>query len=100
MKAAINIARFTAADPFAGLADRIGWRPNSRICRRVIRGRCPSKTPSSLARATEAAGQAVDARVNNSEGASVNTNLSQFVHANSHGFATASKAAATARPPR
>jgi PmbA protein len=39
-----------------------------------------------LARAAEAAGQAVDARVNNSEGASVNTNLSQFVYANSHGF--------------
>ena len=85
MKAAINIARFTAADPFAGLptgsaGDRIpGFvAVSSVVAVRRRRHRAGART--------EAASQAVDARVNNSEGASVNTNLSQFVYANSHGF--------------
>ena len=58
---------------------------------------CPSASSASATAPIRSAGrgrggedgrerQAVDARVNNSEGASVNTNLSQFVYANSHGF--------------
>ena len=86
VKAAINIARFTAADPFAGLADpdRLATEfPDLSLCHPWS---LSVEDAIELARATEAAGQAVDARVNNSEGASVNTNLSQFVYANSHGF--------------
>lgn len=82
VKAAINIARFTAADPFAGLADpdRLATEfPDLSLCHPWS---LSVEDAIELARATEAAGQAVDARVNNSEGASVNTNLSQFVYAN------------------
>ncbi len=86
VKAALNIARFTAADPFAGLADpaRLATEfPDLSLCHRWD---LSVEDAIALACATEAAGQAVDNRVNNSEGASVNTQVSQFVYANSHGF--------------
>lgn len=87
VQAALAIAKYTAADEFAGLpdADRqaaapfadcdinhpwgLGTEEAIEICKRI-----------------EAAAFAVDKRINNSEGASVSTSESDFVYANSNGF--------------
>ncbi|MEQ1772695.1 MAG: metalloprotease PmbA [Burkholderiales bacterium] len=86
VEAALSIARFTAADDCAGLADadRLAcefpdlqlWHPWGVTVERAIE----------LAHACEAAGFAVDKRISNSEGASVSTQESHFVYGNSHGF--------------
>ena len=84
--AALSIARFTASDDCAGLADeemlarKVAdldlWHPWGLPVERAIE----------LAKACEAAGFAVDPRLGNSEGASVSTQESRFVYANSLGF--------------
>ena len=84
--AALSIARFTAADDCAGLADEEMlardipdpdlWYPRDLPVERAIE----------LAGACEAAGFAVDQRLTNSEGATVSTQGSQFIYGNSHGF--------------
>jgi PmbA protein len=86
VEAALSIARFTAADDCAGLADAELlaqdipdlqlWHPWGVAVDRAIE----------LARACESAGFAVDKRISNSEGASVSTQESHFVYGNSHGF--------------
>jgi len=83
---AITIARHTSADPFAGLADAAQmarevpdldlYHPWSLDADRAI----------AIAQRCEAAGFAVDARIDNSEGASVSSNDNEFVYANTHGF--------------
>jgi PmbA protein len=84
--AALSIARFTASDDCAGLADEDMlarkiedldlWHPWGLPVERAIE----------LARASEGAGFAVDPRLGNSEGASVSTQESRFVYGNSLGF--------------
>ncbi|MFW9609368.1 MAG: metalloprotease PmbA [Aquaspirillum sp.] len=87
VRAACDIARFTAADPCAGLAD-------SAL---LAQGRgddldlfhpwhVPVEQAIDLAKEMEAAGQALDPRIRNSEGANVSTHTSQFIYANSAGF--------------
>jgi len=84
---AIAIARYTADDPASGLADpaRLAhdwpdldlyhpWHPSV-------------EDAIALGRATEAAARAVDVRITNSEGATVACGESEFVYANSLGFA-------------
>ena len=83
---ALTIARYTAADDCAGLADPDLlardipdldlFHPWGVSVDRAIE----------LARACEAAAFAVDPRISNSEGASVSANDSQFVYANTLGF--------------
>ena len=83
---ALTIARFTAADDCAGLADADLlardfpdldlYRPWGISVERSIE----------LAQACEAAAFAVDKRITNSEGASVGTHDAHFVYANSLGF--------------
>ena len=83
---ALAIARFTEADPAAGLADpeRLAtrfpdldlWHPSALDTAGAI----------DLALVCEAAAMGVDARINNSEGAGVNFSRSYGVYANSHGF--------------
>lgn len=84
---ACAIARFTEPDPAAGLGDPA----------RMARGELPdldlwhpwaleAGEAVELARACEAAGLAVDPRLDNSDGASVQTGESLGVYANSHGF--------------
>ena len=83
---AIAIARFTAEDPFAGLADpgRLAkdipdldlYHPWALSVDQAI----------DLGRAAEAAALAVDSRIVNSDGASVSRGESEFVYANSLGF--------------
>ncbi len=86
VRAALSIARYTAADECAGLADEDLlardvpdldlYHPWDVSVERAI----------DIARDCEAAALAVDPRISNSEGASVHTQESQFVYANSLGF--------------
>jgi PmbA protein len=84
--AALSIARFTASDNCAGLADPDLlardipdldlWHPWDLPVERAIE----------LARACESAGFAVDPRVSNSEGATISTQESHFTYGNTLGF--------------
>lgn len=82
----VRLPKHTEADPASGLADAAlmaqtlrefdSWHPAAFDADRAI----------DLALACEAAGRAVDVRIGNSDGASVNANASISVYANSHGF--------------
>ncbi len=84
--AALSIARFTAADDCAGLADpdRLArdipdldlWHPWGLTVERAIE----------IGKVCEAAGFAVDKRLTNSEGATVSTQGSHFIYGNTLGF--------------
>jgi len=78
---ACSIARYTAEDPCAGLADP------SDLARDLDHPWALSPEAAvELAQRCEAAGRAVDPRINNSEGASVTTHRGVRVYGNSHGF--------------
>lgn len=84
--AALSIARYTAADDCAGLAD-------ADLLARVFPDLdlyfpwdLPVEQAIQLAQNCEAAAFAVDKRITNSEGGSVALSESQFVYANSLGF--------------
>ena len=97
---ACAIARFTEDDPAAGLADASlmatdlrefdGWHPWALDADRAV----------DLALACETAGRDADARITNSDGASVGSGESLSVYANSHGFAGAIAAPSTASAAR
>src|SRR6202041_2673926 len=83
---ACSIARFTAEDESAGLADAA-----------LMASAPPNLDPShpwnvsadraiEIAKSCEAAALAFDARINNSEGASVGTHQGLHVYGNTHGF--------------
>ena len=84
--AALSIARFTASDACAGLADAELlareitdldlWHPWDLPVERAIE----------LAKSCEAAGFAADSRISNSEGATVSTQETHFVYGNTLGF--------------
>ncbi|UCF77533.1 MAG: metalloprotease PmbA [Betaproteobacteria bacterium] len=84
--AALSIARFTATDECAGLADEDMlarsipdldlWHPWGLSVERAIE----------LAKVCEQAGFAADSRLTNSEGATVSTQESHFIYGNSLGF--------------
>jgi PmbA protein len=83
---ACAIARYTAEDPYAGLID-------ADLLAREIPDldldhpwELTPERAIELARECEAAGLSVDARVNNSEGAAVNTQRATGVYGNSLGF--------------
>jgi PmbA protein len=86
VEAAVSIARFTASDDCAGLADPDLlardipdldlWHPWDVPVERAIE----------LAQACEAAGFDVDKRISNSEGATVSTQESHFFYGNTNGF--------------
>ena len=83
---ALSIARFTAEDDCAGLAeaDRLARvTPDLDLFHPWSLG---VDEAAELARACETAAFAVDARLTNSEGASLSSQTSQFVYANSQGF--------------
>jgi PmbA protein len=83
---ACAIARYTAEDPCAGLADPLEL---AREFPDLALDHPWSVTPDAavdLARACEDAGRAVDSRITNSEGASVSTSRAVRVYGNSHGF--------------
>jgi PmbA protein len=83
---ACAIARHTARDEFAGLADPAEL---ARDIPELALDHPWALTPEAaieLARRCEAAGMAVDRRLTNSEGASVGTHRGVRVYGNSHGF--------------
>lgn len=83
---ALSIASFTTADEFAGLpdADRMAGRlPDLDLSHPWA---LEASAAVELAKRCEAAGLAFDARIRNSEGASVSTNRKLRVFGNSHGF--------------
>ena len=88
---ACAIARFTEADPAAGLADAErmatdpleldAWHPWALDADRAVE----------LALACESAGRDADSRITNSDGAAVGSGASLGVYANSHGFVGAGR---------
>lgn len=86
VRAASNIARFTAVDDCAGLAESnlmAQSLPELDLCHPWA----PSAEHAiTLAQTCEAAARAVDARITNSEGASITSHEGLYVYGNSHGF--------------
>ncbi len=87
VRAALDIAKFTAEDPCAGLPDKnllmLGVAPDLDLYHPWT----PSvETAVNLARECEAAGLALGPVIQNSEGASVSTHQGHFIMANSLGF--------------
>ncbi|MBV9912691.1 MAG: metalloprotease PmbA [Sinobacteraceae bacterium] len=83
---ACTIARFTAEDPYSGLVDPDALARDIPDLDLDHPWALEAEAAIELARRCEAAGLAVDARVTNSEGASVNTNRHMGVYGNSLGF--------------
>ncbi len=84
--AAVDIARFTAPDPCAGLADAALMATTIPQLDLYHPWQLPVEGAIDIARRCEAAAFAVSPQVTNSEGASVSLQEAQFVSANSHGF--------------
>jgi PmbA protein len=86
VRAAFSIARYTAADDCAGLADpaRLAHNaPDLDLCHpRAL----TVEEAITQAQQCEEAARGVDARISNSEGATVGTQCSHFIYANSNGF--------------
>jgi PmbA protein len=83
---ACSIARFTAEDECAGLADARMMAtdiPDLDLCHPW---NLDAEQAIEMARACESAGRAVDKRINNSEGASISSHRARRVYGNSHGF--------------
>jgi len=84
--AAVSIARFTASDDCAGLADPENLARSPRELDLFHPWDLPVERAIEIARSCEAAALRLDKRISNSEGASVSCQQSQFVLANSAGF--------------
>ncbi len=84
--AAINIARFTGEDESAGLADPALLASDFPELDLYHPWNLPVEQAIAHALACENAARGVDARISNSEGAGVSSQVSQFVYANSNGF--------------
>jgi len=83
---ALTIARFTAADDCAGLADPALLCTQFPDLDLFHPWALSVEEAIEMAKVCEAAALAVDARVKNSEGANVATQQSHFIYANSNGF--------------
>ena len=86
VEAAYNIARFTADDDCAGLADEDMLELAPRDLKLFHPWGLSTEGAVALAQRAEAAAFDVDPRVTNSEGANVHVQQSHFVSANSRGF--------------
>ncbi|MCP5278029.1 MAG: metalloprotease PmbA [Thiobacillus sp.] len=84
---ALSIARFTAEDDCAGLADAELLARDTTDLDLFHPWAIGVEEATELARACEAAAMEVDPRINNSEGGSFSSQNSRFVYANSLGFA-------------
>jgi PmbA protein len=83
---ACAIATFTEADPASGLADAELMASTQREFDRWHPWDIDAARAVDIALACEQAGRDLDTRIANSDGASVNSNASLSVYANSHGF--------------
>jgi PmbA protein len=88
VQAAYDIARFTAADPVAGLPDREDVAPTSEHPDLDLfhPWSVNSEQAAELALRCERAAFDTDARITNSEGAGVSAQQSHFFSAHTHGF--------------
>ncbi len=84
--AACNIAKYTAKDEFCGLADADLMAKNILDLDLHHPWNISVDEAIVLAKECEAAALSVDARITNSEGASVSTGEGFFAYSNSHGF--------------
>jgi PmbA protein len=89
---ALSIARYTAEDECAGLAEP-DLLARAEMLDRLLPGlalyhpwNIDVEAAAELARACEASALSVDARITNSEGGSLSSQVSQFIYANSSGF--------------
>lgn len=83
---AIAIAKYTSADPYAGLADADTMARSIPDLDLYHPWDIDAGEAITLAKECEDAGFAVDERIDNSEGASVSASESEFFYANTHGF--------------
>jgi PmbA protein len=83
---AVAIARFTAEDPYAGLADPARLAHTFPDLALYHPWDLPVDAAIEAGRATEAAALAVDPRITNSDGATVSRGESEFVYANTNDF--------------
>jgi PmbA protein len=83
---ALAIARYTAEDPAAGLADPERLACNIPDLDLYDPWELPVEEAVALGREAESSALAVDRRLTNTEGATVAWNESEFVYANSEGF--------------
>jgi PmbA protein len=86
VEAALSIARFTASDEAAGLADEALLARGIADLDLYHPWSLTVESAIELARECEAAALAVDPRITNSEGASVSTQQSHFAYGNTLGF--------------
>jgi PmbA protein len=86
VEAALSIARFTASDDAAGLADEALLAREIADLDLYHPWSVSVDSAIELARECEAAALAVDPRITNSEGASVSTQQSHFAYGNTLGF--------------
>jgi len=86
VQAALSIAKFTASDEYAGLADAALLAKDIPDLDLYHPWSLSVEDAVELAKTCEAAALEVDPRINNSEGGSVSTQESQFVYGNSLGF--------------
>jgi PmbA protein len=86
VSAALSIAKFTASDDYAGLADEELLAREIPDLDLFHPWELPVERAIELAKACEDAAFAVDKRIANSEGASVSMQQSHFIYGNSLGF--------------
>ena len=86
VEAALAIARYTASDDCAGLADPDRLAHDFPDLDLIHHWDMPVERAIEMARACEAAGFAVDKKITNSEGATVSTQQSHFIYGNTNGF--------------
>jgi len=89
VRKALSIARFTAADTFAGLADPERMAYGYPDLDLYHPWDVDVVAAEALAAETEAAARDCDARITNSEGATLSSGVAAQAYANSHGFAGA-----------
>ena len=86
VRKALSIGSFTAADEYAGLADAALMATDPPDPDLYFPWDIDVDKATELALRSENAARALDARIANSEGASVSSGVGQRVYANSHGF--------------
>lgn len=86
VQAACNIAKYTAEDPFCGLAEAALMATDFPDLSLHHPWHIDVDAALALAKRCEAAALAVDPRISNSEGASIYSQSGAFAYANSHGF--------------
>jgi len=86
VRAACSIAKFTAEDPYAGLADAERMATEIPDLDLYYPWGVSPDTAIELAKECEDAARSYDAQISNSEGASLSSHEGTRVYANSHGF--------------